>query len=170
MKVALITGMAYHPELLILDEPFSGLDPLVREELIDAIVELMNGRDWTILLSSHDVHEVERLCDSVTILKRGSVSVSESLDDLYARFRSWQITTSEAVTVNGPPSDWLLLKQASETSWSFVESHHHPERSLDLIEKTFGSSAILNSSGLSLKDIYLTLAKHDKQLRSKISA
>ena len=72
MKVALLSSMAYRPELLILDEPFSGLDPLAREELIDAILDLMNGENWTILLSSHDVHEVEQLCDQVTILNRGT--------------------------------------------------------------------------------------------------
>ena len=66
MKVSLVSSLSYRPELLLLDEPFTGLDPLVREELIDGILELMDGGDWTILLSSHDIHEVERLCDSIT--------------------------------------------------------------------------------------------------------
>lgn len=82
MKASLVSSLTYRPELLLLDEPFSGLDPLVREEFIDGILELMDGGNWTLLLSSHDIHEVERLCDSVTLIDSGRVVLSESLDEL----------------------------------------------------------------------------------------
>ena len=96
MKASLISSLAYRPELLLLDEPFSGLDPLVREELIDGILELMDGGNWTLLLSSHDIHEVERLCDAVTVIEHGKVVLSEPLDTLQTRFRKCSIQLATA--------------------------------------------------------------------------
>jgi len=167
MKVALLSSMAYRPELLILDEPFSGLDPLVREELIDAILDLMNGENWTILLSSHDVHEVEQLCDHVTILNRGTTSLSESLSSLQNRFRSCSVTTQEPITLDPSkvPDSWILVKSLSPQSWSFIETAHDPEKDSPDFSHVFGPLSGQEATTLSLKDIYLALAKNQKQLR-----
>jgi len=166
MKVALLSSMAYRPELLILDEPFSGLDPLVREEFIDAILDLMNGENWTILLSSHDVHEVEQLCDQVTILNRGTTLISESLESLQTRFRSWNVTTTDPITLDPekiPPS-WILLKELSANSWTFIDTAHDPNALTDL-SSIFGPLSGQEANSLSLREIYLSLAKNQKSLR-----
>jgi len=60
MKAALLASLAFRPELVVLDEPFSGLDPLVRDELTRGLLEASGPREWTVLLSSHDIEEVER--------------------------------------------------------------------------------------------------------------
>jgi ABC-2 type transport system ATP-binding protein len=72
MKLRLLLSMAYRPELLILDEPFSGLDPLVREELSAGLLELVGEGDWTVILASHDVEELERLVDLRVSLPKGT--------------------------------------------------------------------------------------------------
>ena len=166
MKTALLSSMAYRPELLILDEPFSGLDPLVREELIDAILDLMNGENWTVLLSSHDVHEVEQLCDHVTILNHGTTLLSESLESLQTRFRLWNITTQAPDTVDPEkvPSTWILMKALSPNSWTFIDTAHDPAAPLDP-SSVFGPLAGQENNSLSLKEIYLALAKNQKNLR-----
>ena len=77
MKAALLSSLAYRPKLLVLDEPFSGLDPLVREEFVRGVLEVSAQGDWTVLVSSHDIEEVERLADHVACSKTagcGSVS------------------------------------------------------------------------------------------------
>src|SRR5258708_31495091 len=80
-KVALALGMAHEPELLILDEPTSGLDPLGRREFLESMVDVAAaGR--TVLLSSHQIGEVERLADVIAILRHGKVVAVERLDDL----------------------------------------------------------------------------------------
>src|SRR5258708_6067835 len=80
-KVALALGMAHEPELLILDEPTSGLDPLVRREFLESMVDVAAaGR--TVLLSSHQIGEVERGADIIAILKQGKLLAVERLDDL----------------------------------------------------------------------------------------
>jgi len=73
MKAALLTALSYRPELLVLDEPFSGLDPLVRDEFVRGILEVSALGNWTVVVSSHDIEEVERLADRVAVLDRREV-------------------------------------------------------------------------------------------------
>ena len=73
MKAALLVSLAYRPELVVLDEPFSGLDPLARDELIRALLELTGEHNWTTLISSHDIDEVERLADSIAFIDKGRI-------------------------------------------------------------------------------------------------
>lgn len=165
MKVALVASLAYRPELLLLDEPFSGLDPLVREEFIDGILELMGGGEWTLLLSSHDIHEVERLCDEVTLIDQGKVVLSEPLDELQSRFRQWSIHARGGCKRSDFPDDWMLVEQLGEHSWSLVETRHDPARSEHTMFEFFGPLAGAESKSLSLRDIYLVLAREKKRRR-----
>ena len=110
MKASMVGALAFHPELLVLDEPFGGLDPLTRDDLIDSLLELMADGDWSVLLSSHDIHEVERLCDRVAILEAGKIIVEDELETMQRRFRriSWEMPeTSPKVTA---PAGWLDIR------------------------------------------------------------
>ena len=95
MKIALASSLAYHPRLLIMDEPFSGLDPLVREDLIDGLLE--SAGETTILISSHDLGEIESFASHIGYLDRGRLQFSEEMASLSARFREVE------VTVDSPP-------------------------------------------------------------------
>jgi ABC-2 type transport system ATP-binding protein len=87
MKAALLVSLAYRPELVVLDEPFSGLDPLARDELIRALLEVTGEHNWTTLISSHDIDEVERLADSIAFINNGRIFLRESVQDLVAKYR-----------------------------------------------------------------------------------
>ena len=87
MKAALLVSLAYRPELIILDEPFTGLDPLVRDELIRALLELTGEYRWTTLISSHDIDEVERLADSIAFLDNGRLLFTDSVQALIEKHR-----------------------------------------------------------------------------------
>ena len=87
MKAALLVSLAYRPELVVLDEPFSGLDPLARDELIRALLELTGEHNWTTLISSHDIDEVERLADSIAFIDNGRIFITESVQDLIGKYR-----------------------------------------------------------------------------------
>jgi ABC-2 type transport system ATP-binding protein len=88
MKAALLASLAFRPALLVLDEPFTGLDPVVRDDLIEALLRPPGGRPWTVLVSSHDMHEVERLADRVVFIEGGRLLLEEPVDSLLARFPS----------------------------------------------------------------------------------
>lgn len=93
-KVALALAVAPDPELLILDEPTSGLDPLVRREFLESMVDrAATGR--TVLLSSHQMSEVERVADRVAILRGGRVRLEDSLADLKESIVNVTITLSD---------------------------------------------------------------------------
>ncbi|MFI0465481.1 ABC transporter ATP-binding protein [Saccharopolyspora sp. 5N102] len=81
-QVALAVALAKKPELLILDEPVASLDPLARRELMSVLMETKADWDCTVVLSSHVVSELERLCDHLIVLDHGQVKLSEDIDDL----------------------------------------------------------------------------------------
>ncbi|NWK83203.1 ABC transporter ATP-binding protein [Staphylococcus sp. GSSP0090] len=82
-KIQLLASMLHDPELLILDEPFSGLDP-VNVELLKSAVQDLNNAGTTIIYSSHRMEHVEELCDNVCILNKGELVVSGAIDEVKA--------------------------------------------------------------------------------------
>ena len=99
-KVGLILAVFHSPDLLILDEPTSGLDPLMQEEFL-ALVREERERGCAVFLSSHELDEVERVCDRVGIIRDGTLIAVERVADLLAKTpRRASIEFSEAVDVN----------------------------------------------------------------------
>ncbi len=84
-RLALVTALAFSPEVLILDEPTAGLDAVVRRDFIETIIELMTSEGRTVFLSSHLLGEVERLADRVAIVEDGRLLVESSVDELKDR-------------------------------------------------------------------------------------
>jgi ABC-2 type transport system ATP-binding protein len=110
-KVALALATAHDPQLLILDEPTSGLDPMVRRQFLESMVDRAAlGR--TVLLSSHQISEVERVADWVAILHQGALKLVQPLDELK---RSTSIVTATldnpSATLPLPPGDVLMEAQ-----------------------------------------------------------
>lgn len=89
-KVGIVQGLLHEPKLIILDEPTGGLDPLMQQKFFNLLKE-ENGKGVTILLSSHILGEVQRLCDKVAIIKEGRIVNVEKMSDLaqsnYSRFK-----------------------------------------------------------------------------------
>jgi ABC-2 type transport system ATP-binding protein len=108
MKTALVLALAPRPELLVMDEPFSGLDPLMREEVGDALRATAGGR--TVLISSHEVEEVERLADWIAVLDKGRLVFAEPLADLQARFRDVEVACAQAPALSSLPPSWLAVE------------------------------------------------------------
>jgi ABC-2 type transport system ATP-binding protein len=83
-RMGLLIALAYRPELLLLDEPSSGLDPVVRRDILEAIIRTIADEGRTVLFSSHLLDEVERVADHVTMLNHGKVALSAPLQALKA--------------------------------------------------------------------------------------
>jgi ABC-2 type transport system ATP-binding protein len=81
-RAGLLIALAYRPELLVLDEPSSGLDPIVRRDILGAVIRTIADEGRTVLFSSHLLEEVEQVADHVTLIKDGRIVLSESLDSL----------------------------------------------------------------------------------------
>ena len=93
-KVALSLAMAHNPELLVLDEPTSGLDAMVRREFLESMVQRA-AEGQTVFLSSHQIHEVERVADHVAIIRHGVLTLVEPLESLKATARDLVVTLAE---------------------------------------------------------------------------
>lgn len=159
MKATLVSSLAYRPRLLILDEPFSGLDVLVRDEFIRGVLELSEQEHWTVLISSHDIDEVERLADWVGIMKDGELQLSEPVDSLQARFRRIEaMIPANTGARDKLPSSWLLPEQAGHRL-SFVDSGYQEGATENQLRMLLPGCEQIESLPMSLRDIFLTLAR-----------
>jgi len=86
-QVALTLALAKQPRLLVLDEPVASLDPLARREFMKSLIEAVAERELTVLLSSHVIAELERVCDHLVLLHQGRVRLAGDIDDLLADHR-----------------------------------------------------------------------------------
>src|SRR5215468_9690011 len=136
MKLALASALAFHPRLIILDEPFGGLDPLVREQLIEGLLE--RATESTIFLSSHDLAEIESFASHVGYLEEGKLLFSEEMSSLTTRFREVEITRdSDSALPSALPAGWLQTKSAGAVV-RFVDSSFDEQRTSADIARLFG--------------------------------
>ena len=95
MKLCLAVALSHHPKLLLLDEATSGLDPVVRDELIDLLLDFVRDEDHAILISSHIVSDLEKLCDTIAFLHKGRLLLCEDKDTLREEYALWHGTVAQ---------------------------------------------------------------------------
>jgi ABC-2 type transport system ATP-binding protein len=158
MKASLLSSLAYRPKLLVLDEPFSGLDPLVREEFVSGVLAISGAGDWTVLISSHDIEEVERLADRVAMLESGRLSLNETTEELQARFRRVDVTLNEGeARLDAPPPGWLELERAGNLV-RFVDSRYDRAATEQTCRERF-SNGTVTARPMTLREIFLALGR-----------
>lgn len=96
-QTAFVFAMSIMPDLLILDEPIDGLDPLVRKNVIKEIVKDVAERETSVLVSSHNLKEMEGICDSIGILKSGHMMIERDLDELISDIHKIQVAYGEGI-------------------------------------------------------------------------
>jgi ABC-2 type transport system ATP-binding protein len=159
MKTALAASLAYRPRLLVLDEPFSGLDPLVREELIEGVLD--SAGETTILVSSHDLGDIESFASHIGYLDHGRLRFSEEMTTLSARFREIEVTLERPpqLPANGQwPPHWLR-PEVSPALVRFVETRFHPEETANQIRDLFGEVQRVSVNPMPLRAIFLSIAR-----------
>jgi len=157
MKAALASSLAYRPELIVLDEPFTGLDALVRDELIEGLLARAEGS--TILISSHDLAEIESFASHVGYLDGGRLRFSEELETLRARFREISLTFDAAPTLPREwPAGWLQPETAGRVL-RFVDSQFDETRTAEQARRLLPDFREMEAVGLPLRSIFVTLAK-----------
>ena len=159
MKAALLTSLAYRPRLLVLDEPFTGLDALVRDEVIGGMLEVTEQEKWTVFISSHDIDEVERLADWVGVIDGGRAYLSESADSLQRRFRRIEGVTAAGTRLPArPPKSWLA-PEITPHRICLVESEYEGGASERRFAEAFPGAEQVSSSEMTLREIFLALAR-----------
>lgn len=157
MKAALASSLAYRPKLIVLDEPFSGLDPLVRDELVESLLE--RASEATILISSHDLAEIESFSSHVGYMEEGQLKFSEEMSSLTSRFRDVQVTlNAPAVPPPSMPAAWLQ-PASSSTTFQFIDSQFEQERTRAAIHSAFSNVRDITFTPMSLRAIFVAMAK-----------
>jgi len=162
LKAAMIAALAYHPSLLVLDEPFSGLDVAVRDELVEGMLELSEQAGWTLFISSHDLQEIENLVDHVGFIDNGRLLFSEGLEQLQARFREVEVTLPGPQQIPAAwPEDWLMPQSAGNVI-RYIDSKYREGESEAQARRIFPQAADLSLLPMSLRSIFITLARQHK--------
>lgn len=117
-QVALTLALAKKPELLLLDEPVASLDPLARRDFLDTLIDAVSDTGMTVLLSSHNIADLERVCDYLVILAAGGVRLAGSMEEILAGHR----------LLTGPRSETTAVAKRYE-----VVRERHSERQSTLL-------------------------------------
>lgn len=167
MKAALLSSLAYRPKLLVLDEPFSGLDALVRDEFIKGVLEVSALGEWTVVVSSHDIEEVERLADRVAMIEGGRLALNETTEVLQARFRRVEVTVSgnaEGEAGGGAwPGTWVEREAAGRVV-RFVETRFDRVRTEAACRERWPEAQV-TAHAMTLREIFMVLARQGRKVR-----
>jgi ABC-2 type transport system ATP-binding protein len=157
MKAVLLSSLAYRPKLLVLDEPFSGLDPVVREDVTQGLLAAVQLGETTAIISSHDIEEVERLADHVALLEEGRLRFTEPTDELLGRFRRIEVDQEGMFGWDSPPAAWLQW-ETQPGRISFVDSAYDPVATERACRERF-PAATVRAHPMTLREIFITLAR-----------
>ncbi len=158
MKAALLASLAYRPDLVVLDEPFTGLDPVIRDELVRGLLDVSGERATTVLISSHDIDDVERLADWVGFMRDGHIEFTEPVAALLARFRLVEVVPAgDAPPAMPAEPRWLQHATAGRTL-RFVDTRHDEPDAASRIAAAFPACEI-RTSPVPLREIFVTLAR-----------
>lgn len=149
-RLGLLLALSYRPELLILDEPSSGLDPLVRRDILRAIIKTIAQEGRTVLFSSHLLDEVERVADRVAIINGGRVIHTDDLETLKSSYHRVVFRFGSAPQMP-PQVDGYFNWQGGDRHWSACY-RGDVERAARL-----ANAEVVEQSPLSLNEIFLAL-------------
>lgn len=161
-KVALLCATAFRPEALILDDPTSGLDALVRREFLEQVIDVASEEGRAVLFSSHVLDEVERIADSITIVVAGRKVFESRVDDLKSALRRVRV----AFAGDAPELPAAIWSDRSGRVGTLVTDAWSPE--LEARLRALGATEI-SCEALSLEDAFVAIVSGAKA-RAKAGA
>jgi len=157
IKMALACALAFRPRFLVLDEPLSGLDPLVRDEFMEGLKPQIG--ETTLLISSHELAEIEDLTTHVAYIDQGEVLFQETKCGLSGRLREVRVTLqTEASLPAHLPKEWLNVR-ADGNALTFVESRFSEADLASRVASAVGEVRAITVRPVALRSIYTTLAR-----------
>ena len=151
-RAGLLVALAHRPELLILDEPSSGLDPVVRRDILGAIIRTIADEGRTVLFSSHLLDEVERVADRVAIIHQGRIVLTATMDEIKDTHR--RVTLRFEQSLDRPPSlVGTLSFEGQGAEWTYVCSGESDQ--LRRAAEAIGAT-VVGDAALSLDEIFVS--------------
>lgn len=158
-QTGLVAAVAHRPDLLILDEPSSGLDAVVRKDILDAIVRTVADDGRTVLFSSHLLEEVERMSDHVTMIHEGRVAFGGTMESICQSHQRINVRFTERFE-QAPKIDGALSIDGGGRSWSVVHNGT-TERLHESVVRLGGE--VVGSRDATLQEIFLARVGRDRK-------
>jgi ABC-2 type transport system ATP-binding protein len=159
-KMWLLLALAQQPDVLILDEPTAGLDPVVTDQLLRVLVEDVAAEGRTVFMSSHHLSEVERIADWVGMIDKGKLLLEAPMEELRAKFRRIQVA---GVAETAPTAAMRVRRSGGSTEYVVRDG---AEEFVDSLERE--GATVLQSSPMNLSEIFLEcLDAESKDLEGK---
>ena len=163
-KLALLLALARRPEVLVLDEPTTGLDPVSKQEMFGELLRAVEGGERSVLISSHGLTDIERFADHVGMLKNGKLLLEGRTDEIVDRYRLAEFFTDAPLPA--PAADGLVLLR-------HAAGRHHA-----LLDQTSGAADWLRARGardfsltrLTLEDLFVALVKETSPITTEAAA
>jgi len=150
-KLAILLAIGFEPELLILDEPASTLDPVARSQFLDLLLQIIQAENRTIIISSHILSDVEKVIDHVVIMKQGRILRDCSFDELREEFCRLRISALRGELPAELPFQNVVQSQRSNGQAVLIVQGSSPGQ---LQQTAEGLSCQIDIQPLSLEDIY----------------
>ncbi len=160
LKAALLLVLARRPRLLILDEPTSGLDPVARHEVLAELMAVVSDEERTVLFSSHNTMDVERICDRITFIDRGRIVESSDKEHFLERWRRVQLRMAPDTPL--PEGKHIVHAMRDGQLVAITTNRFTPELMAAFDE---AGAATLDVQRMSLEEIFVAnVMRHRKEL------
>lgn len=164
MKAAMLFALAPHPEVLLMDEPFTGMDVSVKDELVSGLLESAMSDGCTSLVCSHDLAELEPLADWVGFLANGALQLSDSMERVNAHFLHVDLMLDPTMTERRDESSalfdtgWLNLKRSGRHV-SFVVPHAEDDFERAVLARRFPDATSVETRPATLREIFVAMSQ-----------
>ena len=156
MRLSLMLNLAIHPKVLVLDEPTSGLDAIVKKDILDILIEEVHENEMTVVISSHHLSELEKICDDVSIINHGKVTYQSSVDSLKQNIKKLQVVFKHKL-----PEDIHTLKGVISVenigSVYYIVTNKFSKQFEDKLKER--GAIIIEPVGITLEEIFIYTSK-----------
>jgi ABC-2 type transport system ATP-binding protein len=157
-KLSLLLALARRPEVLILDEPTTGLDAVSRQQAFGELLKAVEDGERTVLISSHGLSDIERFADHVGMIKNGKLLLEGRTDEVVDRYRLVEFFTSNGTTFQTPEPEGLIILKRNENRWrALLDQKSAAQEWL----QTHGAEQI-SLTPVTLEELFVALVKEEE--------
>jgi len=157
-KLSLLLALARRPQVLILDEPTTGLDAVSKQQVFSELLKAVEDGERTVLISSHGLSDIERFADHIGMIKNGKLLLEGRTDEIVERFRLAEYFTTNGTALQNPEPAGLTILRWNENRWhALLDQNSDAQKWLE----TQGAQNI-TLTRLTLEDLFVALVKEEE--------